>query len=99
MSVLTSTPAGKVRFMASSSASMRAVSAPVPVANCLVTVMSTAGSPRSEAVPMRGCAPATTVSDTSASVTVPFSSDRITARLISEGSAVDMSPLIRYSLP
>ena len=64
-----------------------------------MTVISTAGLPRSDAVPSRGVLAPIRTSATCSSVTGRPFSMRITARPISSSSAVESMPRMMYSLP
>ena len=100
MSVDTCTSAGRVRAMSAISRSMASVSDRVPAPCCLVTVMSTAGWPLTDAVPRRGRAPPTLTSATSATVMKPpAGSARTTVAPSSSAEVLLSSPLTMYSWP
>ena len=98
-SVAISTSAGRLFFISSSAASMRAVSARVFVAGCLVTVIITAGSPRCDARPNFGALLPIFTSAISSSFTGTRSTVLTTAFAICSTSSVSSTPRMIYSLP
>ena len=99
ISVETLTSAGKFFCKSCREASNLSVSSSVLVAGCLVTVMSTAGLPRSEAVPSFGALGPTFTSAMSSSVTGKLFTVFTTALPSSSTLVVESTPRTIYSLP
>ena len=100
MSVETWMSDGRLSRISSSVLSRFSVSSSEFVLGCLVTVISTAAFPRSEAIPKRGNLAPTRTSATSSSMTgMPSGDVRMTALPICFGSVVERMPRTMYSLP
>ena len=100
MSVEICTSFGKFFCKSAKAASSFSVSSMVPVFGCLVTVMSTAGFPFSEASPNLGCCDPIRTSATSSKVMgAPSGVVLMTARPNLRTSSVEMTPRTMYSFP